>query len=196
MARTGKRREEPPSRESRLSELLGGRRDALLGAWRRRILAAYPEETQAFLTEKKDPFGNPVGAALEEGTAAILAYLIDGGDRDELGGSLQHLVRIRAVQQFSPAQAVGFVFQLKDVVRGELGGSLSSEALFGELLAFESRIDDVTMVCMELYTEAREQLYRSQLKSVHRQSYKLVERMNRMMRVPGEAADDAEENES
>lgn len=196
MARTGNRREQRPTRESRLYELLGASRDVLLGTWRKRILAAYPDETQAFLTDKKDPFGNPVGAALEEGTADVLAYLIDGGDRDELAGKLQHLVRIRAVQQFSPAQAVGFVFQLKDVVRDELGATLAGEALFDEQLAFESRVDDVTMVCMELYTEAREQLFRSQLKSVHRQSYKLVERMNRMMRIPGEAEDGAEENES
>ena len=195
VATTGNRRGDGPSLTPRLSERLGPRRDALLTTWRKRILAAYPEETQKFLTEKRDPFGNPVGAALEEGTAVILDYLLDGGDRDELAGKLQHLIRIRAVQQFTPAQAVGFVFQLKDVVRNELGASAAGEGLFDEQLAFESRIDDVTMVCMELYAAAREQLFQSQLKSVHRQSYKLVERMNRMMRVPGEPEDSAEENE-
>ncbi len=195
VATTGNRREDDPSRTSRLSELLGARRDALLTAWRRRVLAAYPEETQKFLTDKKDPFSNPVGAALDEGTADILAYLIEDGDREELAAKLQHLVRIRAVQQFTPAQAIGFVFQLKDVARRELGDSVAREALFEDQLAFESRIDDVTMVCMELYAAAREQLFQSQLKSVHRQSYKLVERMNRMMRIPGEPEDGAEENE-
>ncbi len=185
-----------PSRQTRLSDLFARRRADLLDAWVQRVLGAYPEETQTFLTQKADPFDNPVGAALKEGTSDIVTYLLDGGERDTLAEKLQHLMRIRAVQQFAPAEAVGFVFQLKDVIRTRLGKDVAAGELYPELLEFESAVDDVAMVCVELYTEAREQLFRSQLKSVHRQTYKLVERMNKMRRISGEDAGDVVDDES
>jgi hypothetical protein len=159
----------------------------------RRILATYPSETQTFLAGESDPFHNPVGAALERGTAAILGYLLEGGDRDALAAELQQLIRIRAVQQFTSSQAIGFVFLLKDEVRERLGDEVAARGLHGEQLAFESGIDEVAMVCAELYVQAREQLFQSQLKSVHRQTHKLVERMNKMKRSPREGGGSDEE---
>ncbi len=181
---------------SRLIDLLSPHRDTLLAGWTKRILAAYPQETQTFLSDKKDPFHNPVGAALVRGTTDIVVYLLDGGDRDALAEGLEQLIRVRAVQQFTPAEAIGFVFQLKAEIREQHGKAIADAGLFDEQLALESRIDDVAMVCAELYAAAREQLFQSQLKTVHRQTYKLVERMNKMKRRSGEDGDGEGNNES
>ena len=161
-----------------LNELLVQSRDEIQKAWIRHIFESYQPQTQQFLHSRKDAFANPVGAAVQETTGAILDHLVQGGDEQALGDSVQHFIRIRAVQDFTVEQAVGWVYALKRVVRERVGRD--ARAHLDDLLQLESAIDQVALVCFSRFVEAREKLFQMQAKSVQRETHMLVSRMNRM----------------
>lgn len=178
-----------------LSEQLIRNRAALQQEWTRRILDGYHSRTQKFLSSIPDAFDNPVGGAIAEATEAILDHLLEGGEPGVLGDRLQHFVRIRAVQDFSCGDAVGFVFQLKEVVREQLGGRVRKAGAHDELLQLESAIDGVAVVCFEKFVEAREELFHIQTRSIRRETHMLVDRMNRMSAKLNDIAIDGEGKE-
>ena len=140
-----------------LVRLLEAQREEILGAWRRRIVATYPPEASRSLSSEKGRFSNPVGSAITEGTAALLDALVRGAAADELIPLLDGIVRIRAVQDFAPSEAVGFVFLLKGAVQ-EVPGI--REGQHGdELLAFFARIDELALLAFDLHMRCREQVH-------------------------------------
>jgi len=144
----------------------------------RRILDGYHDRTQQFLSTTSNPFDNPVGAAMGEATAAILDHLIEGTEPAVLKDAIQQFVRVRAVQDFTCGQAIGFVFDLKAVIRERLGRRKADQ--LDDLLALETAIDEVAVIGFESFVEAREELLYIQTRSIRRETHKLVERMNRM----------------
>lgn len=163
-----------------LRELLAQNRSDIRQRWIERIVDGYHPRTQTFLTGTANPFDNPVGQAIEDATSAVLAHLLDGGADEALGEAIEQFVRIRAVQDFSSREAIGFIFELKAVLRDRLGREVRRKGLFDELLEVESAIDAVALVCFERFVAAREELFHIQNRSIQRETHKLVERMNRM----------------
>jgi len=135
--------EDPP-----LAQALAHRKEAVVNEWLARTLRTYPSHTARFLHQEADPFRNPVGAALKQGLPALFDELVGVMDAARIRMVLDSLVRIRAVQDFSPSQAVGFLFLLKDVLREQ--GALPAE--------FERRIDQMALTAFDLYMECREQI--------------------------------------
>ena len=69
------------------------------------------------------------------------------------------LVRIRAVQNFSPSQATSFILSLKKVVITHLQKELNDIQIFNEFLQFESKIDTLILIAFDIYVECREKIY-------------------------------------
>ena len=103
-----------------VENLLAAHKDAVLKNWFDHVVNTYPPDTAKFLLNKKDPFDNPVGAATMRGLGAIIDELVGSPDPDELAKHLDSIIRIRAIQSFTPSQAVGFVFFLKGIIRETL----------------------------------------------------------------------------
>ena len=135
--------------------LLLQNRSAIVRAWNRLILDTYPEETSHFLKGEKDSFTNPVGSALIRQTEGLFDGLVADVPIEGLAGHLDGFVRIRAVQDFCPSDAVGYIFLLKQAIRDALHKEMGSENLLQELLNFESRIDRLALLAFDLYTECR-----------------------------------------
>ena len=85
-------------------------RQAIAERWLADTFQTYPSQSAQFLIHEQDPFHNPVGAALREGIPMLVNELFQEMDADTVARALEGIVRIRAVQNFSPSQAVGFVF--------------------------------------------------------------------------------------
>lgn len=139
-------------------ELLAQRKGVVAGKWLDRIVASYPADTANFLKRKRDRFANPVGTALAQGTAELVDGLLSGARADALRGALEPIIKIRAVQDFSPSAAVSFVFQLKDVIRDVLGERLAGREARGELERLERRIDQLALLAFDVYASCREQV--------------------------------------
>ena len=111
-----------------LVDELAKHRDAILERWFEDVIDGYPDETGKFLKEQSDPFANPVGAGLHQGLSEILDGLVNASDAAELESSLDLVVRVRAVQEFTAAEAVDFVFRLKSIICETLGNRRHAES--------------------------------------------------------------------
>ena len=103
-----------------LRERLIERHAAVCDRWLDAVLAEYGELTASRWRRERDPFANPVGAALRAGLPALLDAVIAGGDLGAAAAPLEAIVRIRSVQGLAPSRAVAFVLRLRGAVRAEL----------------------------------------------------------------------------
>ena len=160
-----------------IAERLAPHRDSILDAWRSHILKCYPEEGRVHLRKGGDPFGNPIGAAILEATGPLYDQLVSGVDCEDRRLLLDRLIRPRAIQEFKPSQAVGFVQRLRNIVRDVLAGEGGSEADV-EFREFSDRMDRLTLEAFDVYTQCREDVFSIRLKEVRNRSLKAFERLN------------------
>jgi hypothetical protein len=131
---------------------------AILDRWRELILSSYPADAAAFFGRQKDRFANPVGEAIRRGTAVLLGGMLadESPSSAPMTEALDALVRIRAVQDFTPAQAVAFVFRLKQAFREVLAPPPREGDFPAEL---DARVDGLALAAFDHYTRCREQIY-------------------------------------
>jgi len=140
-------------------------REAIAGQWLDRVLRTHPGEAVRFLSGETDPFRNPVGFTIRQALDVLLDELLLGMDTGKVTAALDSIVQIRAVQDFTPSQALEFLFQLKAILRGhDLGPSQ-------DLL--DSRIDDMALQAFDLYVKYRERTYQVKANEARRQVYVL-----------------------
>jgi len=167
-----------------LKTLLGKKQSSILKKWGDVIFASYPEESQRFLKKQKDRFANPVGCTISEEVAAIFEALLEGTDSDNLSRSLDHIIRIRAVQDFSPSQAVGFIFGLKEVIKEELENELRHNGFSAEWMAFESRIDHLALRSFDIYAACRQQIADTRVNEVKSHTSRLLKMAGLVYEIP------------
>jgi hypothetical protein len=150
------------------------------------IVDRYPAETARFLRDQGDPFANPVGAALREELTPILNEVLDGGEFASVESCLDRIVRVRALQDMSPADAVSFVLTLKEVFPEVVGSASPTDRQ-----EFDTRVDRLLLTAFNVYSRCREQLYDIRVKEIRNRSLKVMERLNswRERRVGGPASD-------
>ncbi len=161
-----------------LSSYLQENKKAILKDWFHAVLEGYPEDTAAFIRKEKDPFANPVGNAILEGIEGIFTELLGRSAEEEINPFLDRIIRIRAVQDFTPSQAVGFVFSLKEVVRKRLARDGHLEHWAEELRTWEDDVDRVALMAFNIYMECREKLYELRVEEVKNRTARLLERAN------------------
>jgi len=147
-------------------DLLRRHREAVRDRWLELIRSTYPEDTARFLRTERDPFANPVGAALERGTAGVLEAIV-AGEPEALEGSLDALLRIRSVQDLSPAEAVRAVALLETAAWDVFGEELER---LGVAAARDLHrvLDGVLLVAFEVYARCRERLHEVRLREALR----------------------------
>ncbi len=180
-----------------LWELLAEKRSAILAEWRERTLATYPEDPTRFLKKQKDPFANPVGHKLAQGLEEAFDVLLKQKHEARLE-FLADLMRVRAVQDFTPSAAVGFLFELKDIVRAKVKKELS-RIKDQDLFDLDARVDRLALAGFDLYAESRTKLAEIRLAEVKNNVYNALKRANLICELPeasgsgGEAENRADE---
>lgn len=142
-----------------LTAHLAQKKSAILGRWLNMIYESYPPETAIFLRKEKNRFDNPAGYRISEGLEGLYGALLQEMERDQVLACLDEIIRIRALQNFTPSQALAFIFLLKIVIREELSGEIQTENLALELLDLESRIDGLALLGFDVYTKRREKIF-------------------------------------
>ncbi len=163
-----------------LIDVLSQQRDTICKKWVERIFAAYPPETSKFLRDKKDQFSNPVGHTIRIETRVLFDALLDGVEPEALKTSLDNIVKIRTVQDFTAAQAGSFIFLLKNVLREELADQLSDRETVDCLLAFESKIDGLALMAFDHYVHNKVSIYEIRAREAKRKSEMLIKQVNRI----------------
>jgi len=169
-----------------LETLLTDKRSAIISKWRNLIIGSYPTDTQRFLKKEKNQFANPVGKTLVEDVEILYDALTSEKHTEKISTSLDNIIRIRAVQDFKPSQAVGFVLQLRKLIRDELEkSSQDSAALQDEIAMLEERIEDAVLQAFDIYTQCCRKLYEIRVNETKRQVARLLKRANITIDIPG-----------
>lgn len=176
-----------------LKSLLEQKKSTIVKKWCDVVLSTYPQESQKFLRKQKDRFANPVGRAIFEGIESIFDELLHEANTDKIALFLDNIIRVRAVQDLSPSQAVGFIFGLKKVIREELESEILKEEITEDLAAFYSKIDALALFCFDIYTQCRQQIFDIRVKEVKNQSARLLKMAGLVYEIP-ETGEDLEED--
>jgi len=172
-----------------LNNLLAQRKTAIIKNWFTLAVETYPPDTASFLKKQKDPFANPVGRTISLGLEALFDELLKEMDYEIITSFLDPIIRIRAIQNFSPAQAVSFIFLLKKAIRENVKKEALEEQLFNELLLFESKIDQLAMIAFNLYMECKEKIYDLKANEMRNSTYKAFKRAGLVREMPVDKPD-------
>jgi len=159
-----------------LKELLEKNKSAIVKKWIDVIVNTYPVDTSQFLKSQVDQFANPVGNAFSEGLYAIFDELISGPDLKKVRLALDPMIRIRAIQNFTPSQATSFILSVKTIVREKLKKQLEKGCEPKEIQAFDEKVDRLLFLAFDIYVECREQIYSLKANEEKNKVYKAFKR--------------------
>ena len=140
----------------------------LLDSWFRATINTYPAESARILGKKSDRFDNPIGAITRETLEDVLNLVTENFSREGLEKALDPVIRIRAVQAFDPANAVSFVFALK-----EIGESIIEKA---DIIKFYRLVDEIGLAAFNRYMKCREDIFLLKATESKRRIHRAFER--------------------
>ncbi|MCD4743260.1 MAG: RsbRD N-terminal domain-containing protein [Desulfobacteraceae bacterium] len=148
----------------------------ILQEWFEATINTYPEETARILNKSKNKFDNPVGVATYESLESVIDILCqnmeqtENKDLDEelIEQALDSVIRIRAVQNFSASKAVGFVFELKDIVKKSAGNDITT--------LFDRKVDQIALAAFNRFLKCRESIFLLKATEAKKRTYSAFER--------------------
>ena len=173
----------------RLNSLLADKKASILEKWFDVIIESYPPDTSNFLKNQNNRFANPIGSTISKGIEDIFDELLRGLNKEKTSQFLDNMVRIRAVQDFTPSQAVFFIFPLKRIIREELRVEIAEKQLSDEILSLESTIDSLALSAFDIYMKCREKIYEIKANEVKRSTFRLLQMANLINDTNGEEPD-------
>ncbi len=157
-----------------LVDALRARRLEIAAQWCATMLASYPEESRRFYTSEQDPFRNPVGATVRHGAATLLDAVLSGEWGREAEAALDAIVRLRSIQGFSPSQALGFVGQLKRVLRAAV--TREGQGFGDEFALLDERVDGLLLRSLDCYVACRDRLHELKEREAKARIHSLLKR--------------------
>jgi hypothetical protein len=164
-----------------IQDLLKENKAAILERWFHLILETYPANTAAMMRKDKNQFTNPVGSTLSREINVLFKNLCEGSQNETCQSSLDSILKIRSVQDFSPSKAVKFIFMLKKAIGETLKNEICKESVMDEWLEFQSRIDDLALQAFDIYMDCREKICEiriNQARAEKEMAFRMMERMS------------------
>lgn len=181
----------------KLGTLLVDKRATVAESWYDAVLSSYPPETAKLWKRNQNPFTNPVGNTIFAALNALVVELVEWRDATKVCGHLEEIIKIRAVQDMTPAKALSFIFQLKRILREQFAHDIEAERLQSELTTLESRLDNMALMGFDIYARSRETVFRMRVEELKRAHHMLFRKAGLTCPEPGEPQGSAEpESES
>ena len=139
------------------AQSLAAKKQEILKCWFQVTVESYPTDTARFLKNQKDPFANPVGQTTYQSLEALVDALTAGAGQEEIAKALDPILRIRAVQNFTPSKATGFIFSLKRIIRQQLAGAGRGAGM--DMDGLDRQIDEMALAAFDIYMACREKIY-------------------------------------
>jgi hypothetical protein len=159
-----------------LNAILRERRADILKRWFESVLEGYHEEARTPLRRQNAQFTNPVGFNLAQGLEGMFDGLLAGVMPGEVATQLDAIVRLRAVQDFKPSEAVAFILHLKTIVRDVLGQDLSQDSRsLADLRKLDGAVDDLALFAFDLYVQCREKIYAIKAEEARSSTFRLLQ---------------------
>lgn len=167
-----------------LENILEQKKSVILKKWFDLTAQTYASDTAEFIKNKKDRFSNPVGGTMQSSLKGLLNHLIHGVDRETVIAHLDPIVRIRAVQDFTPSQATAFILFLKQICREVMSKDLRDSKFATEFVEFEFRIDQLCLMAFDIHMQCREKIFRISANETRNRTFRAFERAGLVAKNP------------
>lgn len=142
------------------NDIVSSRKDRWTAEWFNAVISSYPEESARFFRDTRDPFANPVGAALKKGITDLFEVIrADTFDRDAAHAALEPMIRVRAIQEFTPSEALGFITAIKTIMENDSEAAARSGAGAEKLQRMAENADKALLTAFDIYMECKKHVY-------------------------------------
>ncbi len=179
-----------------LDALLEKKRDPIIKKWFDSAINTYPLDTSRFLKTQKNEFSNPVGNTLSNGMAVLFDELVKGPDQEKVISVLDPIIRIRAIQDFSPSKALAFILSVKKIVRETLHKEIknSKGGFDKDLITFDQKVDELLLLAFDIFMGCREKIFDLRANEEKSKVYKAFKRAGLIKEVLDDGPDLMESN--
>ena len=167
-----------------LEQILKQKKASISKQWFDLTVQTYEPDTAEFMKSKTDPFANPVGSSLISGLKVLLDQLTGDMDQKVILKYLDPIIRIRAVQNFTPSQATAFILFLKKILRQNLSKELQDSQIAKDYVALESKIDQLSLMAFDIYSQCREKIHKISANETRNRTFKAFERAGLISEKP------------
>ncbi|MDP3048969.1 MAG: RsbRD N-terminal domain-containing protein [Thermodesulfovibrionales bacterium] len=172
-----------------LKDLLLKKKSSIVEKWFNSIINNYPSDSSHFLKKQKDCFLNPVGHTISQNIDGLFDEILHGVESEKVYPYLDDIIKINAVQDFSPSKAASFIYLLKQVVRDELESDIRKNKLSEELKSFETQLDNLTFLSFDIYMKCRERIFELRVNEIKNMTYGLLKRANLISEIEEHESD-------
>lgn len=163
-----------------LADRLAQARQEIVREWIRKTMEAYPTEALNVFKRNKDQFANPLPHIISKNIELLFDDFLNGVNAETTAPILAEIVRVRAVQDFTPSQALHFILELKTVVEKVLTDTSGESVSLSAWRSFEDEVDKLAMMGADLYINCREKLFEIRANEIKNQTHMLIRRVNEM----------------
>ncbi|MFP5231400.1 MAG: RsbRD N-terminal domain-containing protein [Acidobacteriota bacterium] len=134
--------------------------DSIVDAWFLKSIEIYPPAVRDTLIRTTDQFRNPLAFNLRQSLETLVHQVADRMNPEAVNKALDGIVRLRAVQECSPSEAVSFAARLDEVIREQ-----QAETLFPNL---KQHIGQLTECALQQYNSCKEEILQIRSRSQRR----------------------------
>ncbi len=149
-----------------LKDLMVEKKSVILDGWLDRILEVYPAGSRDFFRKNVDPFSNPIGSTIREGIEKLYQEILQPTEAAQSRSVLDPIIRIRAVENLSPSQAIAFIPLLKEIIKDTPRDRILESISPQEWITLNGEIDRLTLQAFDIYTECREKIHQLKIKEL------------------------------
>lgn len=171
-------------------KFLNDKRNDIIEKWQNAIIDTYPQPAGKFLHGNKNQFANPIGFTVNKELPNIFQQLITDMNADVLKKSISDIIRIRAVQQFTPNEATSFILLLKTIIKNEIFQFINDKEMIESYFKLEGNIDKMMAIAYESYLDMRMIMADIKLDEVKRRNQKMMERLSKKYQIFEDVSED------
>lgn len=161
-----------------LQNFLKQNKEVILKDWIDQTINTYNPEMIRFLKKEKNQFSNPVRNTIITSLEKIYDSLLTGEGVDDDRG-LEEIIKVRAVQDFSPSDALAFIFDLKTIIRTKYSESDQNSESMDEFYNIDNRFDLLFKKAFDLYNDCRMKIQDIKISEIKSRSERAFERLNK-----------------
>jgi len=174
--------------EMTLGNLLSGQKADITRKWLDALVDSYPSDTRRFLRKEKSRFANPVGHTYRDEVERLFDAFVND-QTEKMASALDGILRVRAIQDFTPSGALEFLFQFRQIVREALQGKGLGNGASGALKEADEKLDQLLLFGFDIYSKRREKIYDLRVNEIKRRVTRLLERANLAVEIPDTVPD-------
>jgi hypothetical protein len=157
-----------------LNDFLKQSKQVILQAWFDQTINSYEPEMARFLKREKNQFSNPVRNTIITSFEKIYDSLLTENPAHGHDGLLE-IIKVRAVQDFSPSDALSFLFDLKNIIRSALSKNENNIDTINEINDFDNKFDFLLKMAFDDYNDCRQKIQDIKLAEVKSRSERAFE---------------------